>query len=838
MSMPTPLVILPNERRGRLLGGWVGTLVFVAFISFFWFVFLTGNATGDAWVGYVVLGLFSLFCAGAVHHMVRVTLSVYRFGDVALRLHEPPRTGATLKGYLDLRRHEVLRTASLKLICNKVRWTRGSKGSRNRSETEEWSQSAERVPVGALGPIARVELSFAIPADLPGTTVPADGGITAVQLGHDYYEWKLELNADVPGVDLVRTYEVRMEAAAAAAPGTSPAPDASKIAAAGKIALADLASGKAPAAVAGRLEELGLGAAAVGEVLRGIAESPGSKNTAQLRPYLAARARAQAEMESGALLMLNRRGTSVNPASAARGGATAPESGFSLWRKPSAWVLLIANLVPVAGVLFFGWELLPVMLLFWLENVFVGFFNVLRLASTVRGGAEKFALIPFFIVHYGGFCAGHGLFVMLMFGENVLKEFGLMGGFPGPAALSTLIAEYGLVPAAIALFVSHGFSYFSNYLGKGEYLEAEPNRLMFAPYGRVVVLHIVILVGSLVLQALQSPAAFLALLVVLKTGLDLFAHAREHAKYAVLAAGAEAGGVLAARTGNSPQGPQGRMTVSAAVTAAAAVVVVAAFPAPVVRPPPQPATAADARPAAPPPSAPRIPQRPQGGAVPGPIVPATPIELPVGADPASAWEAQYRMADALRSQGRTAEAEQALRATLASMEAAPDGMPPESARVLSALADVQFDQGRRGEYEKAMQRALEVLDEHEPAAVRVRLGEDGGQIDRESLAREFGDYYWDQRRYDRGFEYYRRAHAAAGEVDVSAAERNRRLAFSSAGMMATACMMRNFEAADRAMQELRERIRTVDAGSKQKLDYWVRTGEPRLKDGRCGKPEA
>jgi hypothetical protein len=836
MSMPTPLVILPNERRGKLLAGWVGTLVFVAFISFFWFVFLSGRPTGDAWIAYLVLGLFSFFCAVAVYHMVRVTLSVRRFGDVALRLREPPRAGATLKGCLELRRNEVLRTVSLKLICNKVRWTRGSKGSRNRSETEEWSQSAERVPVGALGPNARIELSFPIPANLPGTTVPADGGITGVELDRDYYEWKLELNADVPGVDLVRNYDVRMEAAAAAAPGTSPAPDASKIAAAGKVALAGLASGKSPAEVAAGLEGLGLGAAAVGEVLRGIAGSPGSKHAAQLRPYLAARARAQAEMESGALLMLNRRGAAANPAAAARSGAAGTESGFSLWRKPSAWVLLIANLVPVAGVLFFGWELLPVMLLFWLENVFVGFFNVLRIINAGRGGAEKFFLVPFFIVHYGGFCAVHGLFVLVLFGEGVLKEFGLMSGFPGPQALSTLIAEYSLMPGVIALFLSHGFSFFSNYLGQGEYREAEPQQLMLAPYGRIVVLHVLIIFGGIVLMVLESPAIFIALLVVLKTGLDLFAHRREHRKYAALVAGraAEASGAVEDGARETAL-PAERIIVSAAIVAFAAAAVFALLPLPSERPPPVPETASAASPEPARPAAPARAQEPLPAAPP-PV--AAPMKIPVGTDPTSAWQQQYEVAASLRAQGQIAMAEEMLRATLNSMESFAKDLPPEGARVLATLAEIHMEQQRKADYEREMQRALEVLDSYDPMTVRARLGADGDRIDQESLARGFGDYYWDQRRYDRGFEYYRRAHAAAGEVEVSAAERNRRLAFSSAGMMATACMMRNYEAADRAMQELKERIRTVDAGSKQKLDYWVRTGEPRLKDGRCGKPEA
>jgi uncharacterized membrane protein AbrB (regulator of aidB expression) len=51
---------------------------------------------------------------------------------------------------------------------------------------------------------------------------------------------------------------------------------------------------------------------------------------------------------------------------------------------------------------------------------------------------------------------------------------------------------------------------------------------MFRPYGRVMVLHVVILLGGFLVQLLGSPAPALALLVLLKTGLDLGAHLREH----------------------------------------------------------------------------------------------------------------------------------------------------------------------------------------------------------------------------------------------------------------------------------------------------------------------
>jgi len=190
-------------------------------------------------------------------------------------------------------------------------------------------------------------------------------------------------------------------------------------------------------------------------------------------------------------------------------------------------VLVAANLVPLAGVLFFGWSVFATLLLFWVENVIVGTFNVLRmLVATPRlvaMWAVKVFMIPFFIVHYGMFTTVHGIFVLQLFGGVHTR------GFPTPAMFLDAIRTAGIAPAAWGLALSHGVSFAFNYIGAGEYKTALVPQLMFRPYGRVMVMHVVILVGGFLVQALGSPAIALALLVVLKTVLDFGAHLREHA---------------------------------------------------------------------------------------------------------------------------------------------------------------------------------------------------------------------------------------------------------------------------------------------------------------------
>ncbi|HZI22508.1 MAG TPA: DUF6498-containing protein [Gemmatimonadales bacterium] len=204
-----------------------------------------------------------------------------------------------------------------------------------------------------------------------------------------------------------------------------------------------------------------------------------------------------------------------------------PPTLADLRNSPSALVLVAANLVPLAGVLFLGWSVYATLLLFWVENAIVGGFNVLRMLCARPDNPAlwvvKVGMIPFFTFHYGMFVTVHGIFVLTLFGGIHER------GFPGPAEFLHQVRAAGIGAAALVLVLSHAVSFGFNYIGAGEYRTANLAQLMGAPYGRVMLLHVVILGGGFLVQALGTPVVALALLVVLKTGLDLAAHLREHA---------------------------------------------------------------------------------------------------------------------------------------------------------------------------------------------------------------------------------------------------------------------------------------------------------------------
>jgi len=164
-------------------------------------------------------------------------------------------------------------------------------------------------------------------------------------------------------------------------------------------------------------------------------------------------------------------------------------------------------------------------LLYWLENVVVGGFNVGKLLlarpQEPAYSVGKLFIIPFFIFHFGMFTLVHGVFVFALFGAKSLPRFDSL------AELPAAIRAYHLGWGVLALVVSHGLSFYWNYFENGEYRRASLPILMMQPYARLVVLHLAVLFGGWIVLTLGSPLLALLVLVVLKTAADVRAHQAE-----------------------------------------------------------------------------------------------------------------------------------------------------------------------------------------------------------------------------------------------------------------------------------------------------------------------
>lgn len=210
--------------------------------------------------------------------------------------------------------------------------------------------------------------------------------------------------------------------------------------------------------------------------------------------------------------------------------------------------LVVANLFPLLGVQLWGWDLTDLLLLYWLENAVVGVFTALSLLALwperrpyAALAAVKLFSVPFFAVHYGMFWIGHGIFLMAFFSGEPGGLFGGSSGAPSAAdsaffgqaggfflaPLQATFANADTLAWPLALmFVSHGVAFATDFLATGEFRTAQVGEVMMRPYGRVVVLHLSIVLGGFLALATGPSQAVLLLFVLFKLIADAMGYLR------------------------------------------------------------------------------------------------------------------------------------------------------------------------------------------------------------------------------------------------------------------------------------------------------------------------
>ena len=225
-----------------------------------------------------------------------------------------------------------------------------------------------------------------------------------------------------------------------------------------------------------------------------------------------------------------------------------PSALMERWRPEIALgVLVLANLIPLFGVLFLNWDVGSLVVLYWSENLVIGGYTILKML--LKANRRERILVLFFTLHYGGFCAIHGFFVLQLTrfaGEDWVHPAAV--SWPGPLAIIQMFlnlvqqlltaAPREFLLACLALVVSHGVSFVLVYLGQREYEHTTMSALMNAPYRRIAVLHIAIIAGGFLVVQLGSPLGLLVALVALKIGMDIILHNRAHAPRRQLAGSA------------------------------------------------------------------------------------------------------------------------------------------------------------------------------------------------------------------------------------------------------------------------------------------------------------
>jgi hypothetical protein len=196
----------------------------------------------------------------------------------------------------------------------------------------------------------------------------------------------------------------------------------------------------------------------------------------------------------------------------------------------AALALAAANLVPLAGVIFWGWDAFLLLVLYWAETAAFGFWTILQImllqfdgTSRLRGALAALGLGAFFTVHAGLFMTVHMIFLWALFaGPWAARVHG-----PGDFIRVILIGAGLWIPFA-ALFLARGALTFNDAINRFVFARGDrvtpagdaQGNILGRFYGRIVLMHLAILLGGMAAMRFGTLAP-LVILILAKTALDL-----------------------------------------------------------------------------------------------------------------------------------------------------------------------------------------------------------------------------------------------------------------------------------------------------------------------------
>jgi hypothetical protein len=186
--------------------------------------------------------------------------------------------------------------------------------------------------------------------------------------------------------------------------------------------------------------------------------------------------------------------------------------------------LILVNLVPLWGVWVKGWNPKEVFLVYCVESVIIGIYNVLMMWLTTlvkkrdvweNGGTSSivsgYFFILFFIVHYGFFLFVQvGIFLSIAhIGDLQFTDFFTLL-FHVRDYLSTETEKLLLL-----FIVVNGIIVLKDFVLPGYYKTASINKLLFAPYARVFIQQFCVISGGFLL-AFSLGKIFILVFVIAK----------------------------------------------------------------------------------------------------------------------------------------------------------------------------------------------------------------------------------------------------------------------------------------------------------------------------------
>jgi hypothetical protein len=199
-----------------------------------------------------------------------------------------------------------------------------------------------------------------------------------------------------------------------------------------------------------------------------------------------------------------------------------------LW-DPSTISLVLVNIITIFFAIIEKWSLVTLLIIYWNQSLIIGFFTIIRIIKLKRfttnfykingvpaeiDSKTKFRVTKDFISMYGII---HLIYFYLIYSLD--KSF-LNNSL---LHLNFLI----IILESIVFFINHLYSFIHNSIKEKDKIK-DLGDILAVPYLRILPMHIVLFIGSLIIAITSNSIYTLSLFLILKTFMDVLTHIGEH----------------------------------------------------------------------------------------------------------------------------------------------------------------------------------------------------------------------------------------------------------------------------------------------------------------------
>jgi len=184
----------------------------------------------------------------------------------------------------------------------------------------------------------------------------------------------------------------------------------------------------------------------------------------------------------------------------------------------SASSLIFANLYPIYGVYFLGWGVPKIILLYFIETVLIAFYGLLKMYYLhyenvdvpIISNKQRFKKLFEFFFFFSFWLGVSFVFLnILIFGKSDVYSYISLNGI-------------------FLMFISHGISFYINFIKKSEFEKNSMVGLFFKIFFlRLAPIHFFIFLSAYLLNSIVGPI-LISFFILLKTSIDLLFHLIEH----------------------------------------------------------------------------------------------------------------------------------------------------------------------------------------------------------------------------------------------------------------------------------------------------------------------